>query len=329
MRKPVGLAALCLSILSWPTSASSQAAASLEARLQSCNASVSAAAVRETLNDPKGLRDPILLLQAALSERVAGRNQEAAFLYLAARLRIHRQALVQDNEGSQAAMLVVWAYGRMILPTVEGDVALARRVVRRVIDWDRSTPDPVRERHATTSSPFRERLDRIDQAFERIPDKIKVDPQSVADIRARGLQADEQIELIRHTRCSAGTLDSVDLELEDKHLRGRVANFARAHPFVLGEANGSVKSATVVSGFLRANGGRSRNTVSVKPQEGNIFYAEIDVHTTVTPERKLGDVRLALVCTTKLAKGHRDSRWKDVCRDDPNASRPPEEREAK
>src|SRR5262249_28002337 len=95
MRTPtcfLAFLAFCLAIVSYPSSAAPASDASIDARLASCDPAVARSAVDEILRDPKTLQEPLMLFQAATGARMAGRK-EAAFLYLAARLRTSRQVL--------------------------------------------------------------------------------------------------------------------------------------------------------------------------------------------------------------------------------------------
>lgn len=314
--------ALCLAALSIPSSAAPPRDASISARLASCDAAVVRAATDEMLRDPKTLQEPLMLFHAASGERVAGRKEEAAFLYLAARLRTSRQILFEKGDRPQLLAIMIMTAGPLVMPVLEADPELARRVVKRVIDWDRTTPDSFRDRKAAKSGDIPEKLAAIDAGLARLPDQLLDDPARVATAREADEQAERQIKSTYANRCGPGTLDPVDAEAATERIKSQAENLARTHPFVLSRAGGTVKSVNVGSWKQGAARLPSRLTVSVNPATGKAFYAEVDAEVAITPERKLGAVKMSLACVTDLWIGQREASWKDVCLDDPDAIKP-------
>ena len=152
----LAILALCLATVVSPSVAAPSRDASVETRLGSCDPAVVRSAVGELLRDPKTPQEPLMLFHAAAGERMAGRKEEAAFLYLAARLRTARQILFESGDRPQLMAIMNMAVGPLVMPALEADAELARRVVRRVIEWDRSTPDPFRDRQEAKSRGDRE-----------------------------------------------------------------------------------------------------------------------------------------------------------------------------
>ena len=320
----LAILALCLAPLSFPSEAAPPRDASINARLASCDSAIVRAAADEMLREPKTLREPLMLFHAASGERVAGRKEEAAFLYLAARLRTSRQILFEKGDRPQLLAIMMMTVGPLIMPVLEADPELARRVVRRVIDWDRSTPDPFRDQEAAKSGEIAGKLAEIDAGLARLPDQIRDDPDRVARARDADEQAERQIKSTHAERCGPGTLDPVDAEAATERIKSQAEGLARTHPFVLGQAGGTVKSVSVGSWKQGAARLPSRLTVSVTPATGKAFYAEVDAEVAITPERKLGSVKMSLACLTDLWIGQRDASWKDVCLGDPKAIKPPD-----
>lgn len=318
----LAILAACVSTLALRSNAASPPDASINARLASCDAAVARSAAEELFRDPNTLREPLLLFHAASGERMAGRKEEAAFLYLAARLRASRQILFEKGDRPQLLAIMIMTVGPLIMPVLESDPELTKRVVERVIDWDRSTPDPFRDRQEAKSGDILEKLVEIDAGLARLPDQIGGDDARIAKARDANEQAEHQIKAAYAQRCGPGTLDAVDAEVAIKSIKSEAENLAKTHPFVLSRAGGAVKSVNV--GAYKEGGSRmpSRLTVSVNPVIGKTFYAEVDAEFTITVDRKLGSVKTTLVCVTNLWIGQRDGSWKDVCRDDPNAVKP-------
>ena len=315
--------AVGLALASSPATAAPPRDASVTARLGSCDAAVVRKAVDELLGDAKTLQEPLMLFHAASGERMAGRREEAAFLYLAARLRTSRQILFEKGDRPQLLSVMVMTSGRLVMPILEADPELARRVVKRVIDWDRATPDPFREREAAKSGEIAEKLAAIEAGLARLPDQIRDDPARIAQARQALDESERQIKASYAQRCGPGTLDPAAAEAATERIKSAAESLARTHPFVVAQAGGEVKSVSV--GAYRMGPGRlpMRLTASVSPASGKAFYAEVDAEATITPERKLGAVKLSLACVTDLWIGQRDASWKNVCADDPQARQPP------
>lgn len=274
------------------------------------------------LRDPKALQEPLLLFQAASAERAAGQNEEAAFLFLAARLRTSRQILFEKGDRPQLLAIMMMTVGPLIMPMLEADPDLARRAVQRVIDWDRSTPDPFRDREEAKSAEVSSKIAEIDAGLARLPDQIRNNPARVAKARDENDQAEREIRALHARRCGPGTLDPVNAEAAAERITRQAELFAKAHPLVLSRVGGAVKSVNVGASKLGAGRLPQRLTVSVIPASGTTFYAEVDAVATITPDRRLGSVRFSLACLTDLWIGERQASWKDVCLGDPKAIKP-------
>ncbi len=316
------LLAFCLAAFALPAAAAPSGAPSITARLGSCDAAVVRKAVDEMLGDSKTLREPLMLFHAAAGERSAGRAEEAAFLYLAARLRTSRQILFEKGDRPQLLTIMVMTNGPLVMPILEADPELAQRVVKRVIDWDRATPDPFREREAAKIGEIAEKLAAIDAGLTLLPDQLRDDPARAARARQALDESERQIKAAYAQRCAPGNLDPADAEDAKERITRAAESLARSHPFVMAEAGGELRSANVGSYRMGPDGLPTRLTVSVTPAKGKAIYAEVDVESTITPERKLGALKMSLACVTDLWIGQRDAFWKDVCVDDPKARKP-------
>jgi hypothetical protein len=251
-----------------------------------------------------------------------GRKEDAAFFYLAARLRSSRQIQFEKGDRPQLLTIMIMTIGPLVLPALLADPELAQRVVARVIDWDRATPDPFRDRAEAESGDVKAKLAEIDAGLARLPAQFRDLPERAAKAREAEEQAERMIKSSYTERCGPGTLDPVDAEAASTRIREQAEHLAMTHPFVLSRAGGAVKSASVGSWTQGPSRLPRRLTVSVTPASGKAFFAEVDAEFTVTPERKLGAVKTSLACLTNLWIGQREASWKDVCRDDPDALTP-------
>jgi len=296
--------------------------ASMQARLASCDKTVVRSAIDELVRDPGTMREPLMLFYAASGELSLGRKEEAAFWYLAARLRTGRQMLFEKGDRPQLLAVMDMTIGAGIMPVLQADPDMARRVVRRVIDWDRATPDRFREREDAKSGEAAGKLAQLEAGLRALPDELAKDPARVAQARET-VQALDRLEGEAWAqRCGPGTLDAVDAEAASRRIKAEAEKLVMVHPLVLERAGGPVKSASTGAYRSGPSGLPSRLTISVQPQTGKALYAEVDADVTVTADRKLGPVKLTLACVTNLWIGQRDAFWKDVCTGDTNAVRP-------
>jgi len=295
---------------------------SISARLASCDSTVVRAAAGEMLRDPTTLQEPVMLFAAATGERIAGNKEEAAFFFLAARLRTARQALFEKGDRPQLIAVFDMTAAPLIMPAMEADPELRRRVMQRVVDWDRSTPDPYRDRPSAESAGVPEKLAEIDAALMRLLDRLPNDPERLVRARDEDAQAEQQTQAIYASRCGPGMMDAVEAEAATSRIKREAEDLVRTHPLVVRHAGGAVKSLNVGTWRQDSSGVPSRLTVSVRPAVGRMFYAEVDAEVTVAPDRKLASVKVSMACITDPWIGKQDARWKDVCRDDPGAILP-------
>lgn len=204
-RHPCLLLTICLAALAWPVHATPPHDPSIMTRLAACDGGVVRSAVNELFRAPRTLEEPLILFHAASGERMAGRKEAAAFLYLAAQLRTSRQILFEKGDRPRQLAAMTATVGPLIMPALAADQKLARRVVKRVIDWDRATPDPLRGRMAASSGEILEKLAEIDAALARLPDQIRNAPDSAAKISADSEQAEQLVQSARAQRCAPAT----------------------------------------------------------------------------------------------------------------------------
>jgi hypothetical protein len=295
----------------------------VQARLRSCDAALVRSAADEVLRDPQTLREPLMLFFAAGGRRTVGDKEEASFLYLAARLRSSRQLIFEKGDRPQLVAVIGGNMGAQILPAIEADPQFARRVVERVIAWDRATPDPFRDRKAGNTPDIDKKLADVDGTLERLLAHISSDPTRLEKARIADQQMDAQISTRRARQCGPGKLDSTDVDAAKERMDESAKRLVLTHPLVLERAGGSNISTFVGARKSSADGELpGRLTISVRTDGGKTFYAEVDVQTTITNDRKLGAVNASLACITELWLGQRQAHWKDVCTDDPKSLRP-------
>lgn len=313
------LLTLFLAVFSCFANATPKSGPSIENRLKSCDIAVVHAAAEEMFRDPQTLQEPISLFYAAIAERRTGRKEEAAFLYNAAFLRTARHALIVGGDYPQLLAIMRMTVGPMIMPDIVADPEMAKRVVRRVIDWHRSTPDPFRDRVETTiSAKVKVKLAEIDASYASLLDKTP-DPVRIAKAQELAAQVEQEIKSKEAIHCAPGTLDSLHTEAATERIQRHAELLTKSHPLVLSRAGGAIRSVRVIQTSL-ANNIPKRLTVSVAPMTGATFYAEVDAISTVTSDRKLATVKFSLECL-RDSSGNQD-RLKDVCQSDSKSIKP-------
>jgi hypothetical protein len=167
-----------------------------------------------------------------------------------------------------------------------------------------------------------QRLAEIDAGLAQLPVQIRKDGARAAAVHDASEQAERQIEAMYAERCGPGTLDSVDLLEASRRIRSQAEGLVSTHPLVIRRAGGALRAVSVVEELLGPSRLPKRLTLAVQHVTGQIFYAEVDVATSITPGRKLGSVRMSLACISLLPLGQRDASWKDACMGDPKAVKP-------
>jgi hypothetical protein len=167
------------------------------------------------LRDPQALREPLTFFQAALAERMAERKEEAAFLFLAGRLRTSRQILFEKGDRPQLLAIMLMTVGPLTMPVLQTDPELARRVVRRTIDWDRSKPDPFRDRNEAKTGINAQKIAEIDAGLAQLPSLLPANRTDEQEF------AERQLSAMRAERCGAASTGSAQPSAAVKRIKGR------------------------------------------------------------------------------------------------------------
>jgi len=146
-----------------------------DVRMTSCDPTVVRSRIDEMLRDPKTLREPPSLMLFAMNMNSVGgvAEEELGFLWFAGRLRSERFVLFEQGDPSKMYQVYLAVEKEKVrlnmLPSLESDPELLQRVVKRVIAWDKATPDPYRDRPEAQTVELKNRLAEIDKSFSRLP----------------------------------------------------------------------------------------------------------------------------------------------------------------
>jgi hypothetical protein len=91
--------------------------------------------------------------------------------------------------------------GPLVLPSLILDPAMARRVVDRVTDWDRHTPDPYRDGPEAKTADFPARLAAIDAVLAGFPRQLESDRALIDAAPELQAEAERQAEANRAANC--------------------------------------------------------------------------------------------------------------------------------
>ena len=286
----------------------------------SCDVARVRQAAGQLLDDPQTLQQPVVLFLAAQGLRVNGDREQAAFFYLLARLRATRQAMVDQGDAAQLVDVMSMTVGPLIMPDLSADPAFASAAIARTLAWDKARPDNFRERALAQGGKAAADIAALEASFRRLPDDIraKVSPEEAVAAQKR---AEKQIGAMKAAQCRPDTVDASNAAAAVDRIREDALRMVATHPLVLRRAGGAVRSMSVAAMSHRQNALPDRLTVTVDGAAGARFYAEVNVATSVSAERKLTSVTASLACVTGQWLGQRDA-VKDVCTSDPAAERP-------
>jgi len=115
-------------------------------RLASCDAKVALAAVQEIISRPESLEEPMELFSVAPPLFHHGQKDEAVFWFYAAQLRTRYQLVFEQGDRGQLFQIMLMSIGPLINSYAFQDVSKLDRTLDRVLEWDRTTPNPYREK---------------------------------------------------------------------------------------------------------------------------------------------------------------------------------------
>ena len=176
---------------------------SAEERLKSCESTVAIAAAEEIVAKRSTLREPLRLFPAALALFLHDRKDEAVFWFYAAQLRTRYQLVFERDDRGQLLAVMMTTTGTLINSYAFQNVANLSRIMDRVLEWDRNTWNPFRERAITEAD--NEKIEQIYSGFRALQERLvaeKDDLEHKARMTARHLQR-MSADRAKHCRPSA------------------------------------------------------------------------------------------------------------------------------
>jgi hypothetical protein len=264
-------------------------------RLKACDAATAVSAAREILDDPATLRQPLEMFVPALVLFQHGQKDDGVFWFYAAQLRSRYQLVFEQGDRAQLLQVMMMSAGPPINNHAFSNVRALQGILDRVLEWDRKTPNPFRDRSPTSEQ--QRLVAQVYSGFRELQEKVS------AEGPALERQARDQAPLQslytpdNDARCAPGQVDPSLVERETRKEQAQVAEFVRHNEQVI-QAAGAIQDATVIeSTTSRGSNMPSHYTVYVRAQR--TMSAEVDV------VRSAGGVRFNLRCTTPIAPGQR------------------------
>jgi hypothetical protein len=280
-------------------------ALSAEERLKSCNPSIAIDAAKEIVNRPATLKEPLMLFSPAAVLFQHGLKDDGVFWFYAAQLRVRYQLAFEKGDRGQLLSVMLMTTGPQINNYAFQDVSNLERILDRVREWDKKTPNPFREQ------PRSESIDKqLEQVYAGLRDlKAKLIAEK-SDLEAKARKAAPEIERMYAVRdnphCRAGQVDPANAAQETIKEKVLVSNYVRNSPEVIRDA-GEIKNTWVEYGTTK-----STDTMPYRYEVGVVSAAGKESHAIVDVSRSGSDVKFTLVCIARLRWVSRDLA-KDPC----------------
>ena len=289
-----------------PHGAASATTAKLPAqeRLASCDPQVALAAADEIIKSPESLQEPLQVFGPALVLFQHGRKEDAVFWFYAAQMRARQQLVFEKGDRGQLLAIMMGTVGMPINNYAFQDTRRLDRTLERVLQWDRTTPNPFKEK--TRSPDTDRRTEEVYRGFAELRKKIAAER---SELERKAREAAPQIEQsyasMRPAPCQKGQMDPAYAAQAQRDERPLVLEFVRNHKEVIREL-GAIKS--VYPDTFRIRPGEllpSRYEFSVNGDKK--ATAIVDV------ARDAGKAEFSLACLSHTPRGQRQA-GKDPCK---------------
>lgn len=294
-------AGLALAASAWLVPAAAQQLP-LEDRMKSCDPAIAIAAAKEVIADKDQVKEPLMLFSPSMVLYQHGARDEAVFWFYAAQLRTRYQLVFEQGDRGQLLMVMM-----MVAPGINNyafqDVARFNRTLDKVLEWDRKTPNPYREREQTPEE--REKVKAVYRGIDEMRKKLAAEKE---EIEKQAREAAPHMQAMMDPKrgaCAPGKPDPMYDRVTIEEDKVKVVEAAKVHPEVLKQA-GTIQTTSWQSWLGR--GGETlpyRHTVWVKGSNGEV-WVEMNVI------RSGRESRFELACTTPLSLSKRPALG-DVC----------------
>lgn len=277
---------------------------SLQDKMKSCDSKIAISAAEAFIANQNILTEPLELFSPAAVLFQNGKKDDAVFWFYAAQLRVRYQLVFEKGDRGQLLTVMMMTVGVPINNNAFQDVSNFIRTLDRVLEWDKRTPNPFRNKPRTVETD--KQIEQIYAGFEKLKAKIVAEKSELeSKARAAAPMIEQSYTQRAKLLCGKGKIDPSDANQIIKKEWLLVLDFVKNNKDVIREV-GTIKgvgreSSTMKQGEIIP----SRYIVTVGGDRS--AYAVIDV------SRITNDTKFSLACLTHLSLGQRDP-FKDVCK---------------
>lgn len=142
----------------------------LKERMEACDSKIAVAAAEEFINNPDMLKEPLELFNPALVLFLNGKKDDAVFWFYAAQLRVRYQLVFEKGDRGQLLSVMMMTMGPAINNYAFQDISNLNRILDRVLEWDKKTPNPFHDR--IRSKEEDKRLEQVYSGFRELKAKL-------------------------------------------------------------------------------------------------------------------------------------------------------------
>jgi hypothetical protein len=169
-------------------------------RLNSCDAKTALAAAEEIIDNPATLKEPLDLFAPAFTYFMHGKKDKAVFWFYAAQLRVEYQLAFQNGDRGQLLKGMRMLVGPPILNYAYQDISNLGSILDRVLEWDKKTPNPYREKPRT--SDINNKIEHMYKTWQDYKAKLVKDKKSLEKEARKAAPGIEHRYLQVRNRCN-------------------------------------------------------------------------------------------------------------------------------
>lgn len=255
------------------------------------------------MRNPATFKEPLELFSVSEALFRHGEKDEGVFWFYAAQLRVRYQLAVEPRDGGQLLGITMMATGPIVNSYAFQNVSNLDRILGRMLEWDRKTPNP--HRGTARSEETERQIQQIYSGLRELRAKLAADREELE--RNARLAAPEIERMYAESVkdiCSTDQIDPAYAARAAREEMALVTGFVKSHEQVIREAGGIPEVYPESSLLKRAEVMPYRYIVSV--------VGATTVHAVVDVSRSGGKPSFTLACVSRIPPGQRDPR-KDVC----------------
>lgn len=279
---------------------------SAEDRIKFCDLQIVHTAAEEIVNSTTSLKEPMSLFLTAISMFQHGKKDEAVFWFYASQLRVRYQLVFEKGDRGQLLTIMLMTMGPTINNYAFQDISNLNRILDKVVEWDKKTPNPFREKPRTS-----EMDKQIEQIYTGMSDfKIKLSNEKTA-LEEKAKKAAPAIEhafaegIKRNTAiCRKGIFDSTYFANtsanEESLIKGFVEDFVISSPEAIAESK-LINRVLIESKSVSIDSNFPYQYITSLDGGSKKLFAVVDV------ARQVNSAKFTLACITSIPKEQRNS----------------------